>query len=1491
MTVNLGTAEGKIRLDTSQVDKATKSAGDTLKRFQNLGTTALLGVGAAGVAGFGLAVRSAVQMNASLETSELQFETLMGSADKAHQHVKNLFDFAKRTPFETGPIIEASRMLETFGGAALNTMANIELIGDASAAVNAPINELGFWVGRLYSNLQGGQPFGEAAMRLQELAVLQPEVRQRMVELQESGASAAEVFAVFQGGLERFTGSMEKQAATWNGLVSTFKDSVAMSLGDALRPLTDSLRDQLSVVVEALGSEEMQARIREFAGNLASLLETVIPLAVQYGPTLLKVMGGLAAVLSGLLVTVKVAAAVAALQTAFAGASAAVAAAGGGLAGLAALLGPVTIAVGAVVGVVALLGKAWASNWLGIRDHTAKAVEFIKGVISRGLAAIRGWWAENGEGITRAVRATWDFIRDLIELRLANLRSLFQAFQAIFSGDWRTAGEKIREIWDRTMGAIVDALTALDEKLRAGLTALAGKIGDWWKGIDWEHLGENAGERIKNGLKNVVQHINELDQQAQQSLNDFFGGLLGTGEDALTHQGEMAQVAGEGYDRFAESAERADAVLFANRAEMEESARRMEILNAAFGDGSDGITELSLHTASFGDGLKLAADRADKAGGAVDRLTQFVSANKAAAEAAAERVSQLHESFLAIQGDYTTELPSGDKPLVTPEATFTVTTGGLTEDDAKLLEQYRGEAEKLQQEISDLTNGIGTFGVEQEKINEKLAGAQGELDHYRKLMAPLEGVVEDVTTAHRGLSVNVDAVHQGIYDELVQMGAAPEVVTAYAVATGIMSEEQARAALQAAAVKVKIEELATKMAEGLPIETALADLDSFIQKIETGVTPAAETLATDVPARVTEMKDAMAEESLAAGEAVPAGITEGINTKLEEATTAAEDAATDVVDAVKHVFGVESPSTVFADIGGELMAGLQQGIEDNTREVELEIVRLSADIIDAFDYAVDRAPNVGKAIILGVIAGVEDYRGMLVAKMKEIARQAYQEAMDEIYAHSPSRLFMNMGHAIIDGIVVGLEQREARLTAKINDIGHQLGGAAAEIGGTVGLSFMEAIRDIREGMWADILQQLHDAEHPEDVDTYLESLGSMYLDFANQLAGIASGFGDVFEATVIDPIQAKLDDATDGLETYDDTILGLADSLGLVEQGLLGSNQQLLDWDPAQAAAFIETLQSAPFAGIFDTDQLASLNVLQGLLHDRNGLLADQAALQAELTEEMERQAALEEKRSQLKFLQDQMELIELIRENGLSTSILDGLTLGLDADAGALMDAMVAAMSELVTAAEDELDIASPSGVFREIGARIMDGLERGIAGSDPAAALQEQLDGLTRVFDPARSPADALAEHFFEIAAGIRDGAGDVVDAMVDSAGALNEAALQPGAALQQQIDGLGRAFDMDASTFAVLQNHPGQLPAGAALRARLPMRGPSAPIADGQALADALREYLGEARPANATPAAASPAGGPRQNVYIFGGYNPQVDRQPAIDPIRDLYYRGL
>jgi hypothetical protein len=209
-------------------------------------------------------IGDSIQMNSSLQKSTLQFETLMGDADKAKDHVAFLFDFAKKTPFETGPIIEASRILQTFGGTALNSKENLQKFGDAAAATSAPIQEVSTWSGRLYAQLQAGKPFGEAAQRLGELAIMTPKTRMELENMQKSGASGEQIWIKYQQSLEKFTGAMDKQSHTWEGLTSSISDSIGILGGRVFEPFFEIAQGGLERILDLISDKGVEGAVTRF---------------------------------------------------------------------------------------------------------------------------------------------------------------------------------------------------------------------------------------------------------------------------------------------------------------------------------------------------------------------------------------------------------------------------------------------------------------------------------------------------------------------------------------------------------------------------------------------------------------------------------------------------------------------------------------------------------------------------------------------------------------------------------------------------------------------------------------------------------------------------------------------------------------------------------------------------------------------------------------------------------------------------------------------------------------------------------------------------------------------------------------------------------------------------------------------------------------------------------------------------------------------------
>lgn len=617
----------------------------------------------------------------------------------------------------------------------------------------------------------------------------------------------------------------------------------------------------------------------------------------------------------------------------------------------------------------------------------------------------------------------------------------------------------------------------------------------------------------------------------------------------------------------------------------------------------------------------------------MERAAQVEEWTAAAAERAAAAVAQLSAAFNGVSADYRNPLEGADEPLVTPASTTSVVTGGLSQEQSDLLREYGELAGKAQKEIYNLTNGIGTFGIEQDKVNTKIAEAQEELAYYQALMAPLSGVVGDVSTKENELSVNVAAVHSELYKQAEAAGAAPEQLIALAVATGEMSEAQATAALKAAAVVIEVEKLGRLIAAGYPVDKALDDLDTFIVKLEGGVVPASE----EAQAAALGIRDKMieaAEGALEPAEELGTNVATGLQTGIEDASGDAEDAAGDMADDViqsaRDALGVQSPSTVFAGIGENVIAGLVQGFWNNAASVEEAL----------------------SSIINTAIARIKAALGIT----------------------SPSLVFMEIGEQIGAGLVAGLGNSKDLVTKAIQTL-------------------------------------------------------------VSSVIGIAKGFASEFERTVTDPILDAIDaidEATDGAaDTFDWSVHQLK---GYYSDAIINN---IADMDYSDA---LDALRGLRYYQQYQNDPEAARRV-DAAIHaadEQRRMAEERNALEAEYIEQQERLLELEEKRAQFDFLKMQMDLLQLITENGLDAgAVLGGLELGLDADAGGLVDAMNRAMEQMIAAAEDTLGIASPSKVAQGLAANFMSSFAGGLGESGAlVAAVQRSLDRMSS--SAARSITD---------------------------------------------------------------------------------------------------------------------------------------------------------
>jgi len=295
ITVTLGA-------DISALKRAMTSAGDLVassaRRMSRITGAGLAGLGKGGALalqkGFalsGLAIKAgiggalaggaaavaggvkAINAAADFEQTKVAFTTLIGDAAKAEETLAKLRVLGAETPFEFPELADAGRKLIAFGESADSVPETLRRIGDISAGIQAPVNEIAELYGK--ARVQGrlfaediNQLTGRGIPIIQELAkqlgVSDSEVK-KLVPYGEVGFPAIEqafISLTSEGG--KFAGMMEAQSKTTSGLFSTLKDTineVFLTLG---QPINDAIRP---LMAEAITLAQKLAPLAKRAGE------------------------------------------------------------------------------------------------------------------------------------------------------------------------------------------------------------------------------------------------------------------------------------------------------------------------------------------------------------------------------------------------------------------------------------------------------------------------------------------------------------------------------------------------------------------------------------------------------------------------------------------------------------------------------------------------------------------------------------------------------------------------------------------------------------------------------------------------------------------------------------------------------------------------------------------------------------------------------------------------------------------------------------------------------------------------------------------------------------------------------------------------------------------------------------------------------------------------------------------------------------------------
>lgn len=357
--------------------------------------------GGIALAGMGvLGAKAGLQTAASMENAKIAFTTMLGSAKEASVFIKDLGNFAAKTPFEFPELQTAASSLISAGINADKVIPIMTTLGNVTSGMGTGAEGIKRATVALQQMNAAGRITGEDLNQLRDagipvydlLAEATGRSKAEVVKLAQAGKLGKEdLDAMMKGletgkGLERFSGLMAKQSKSLGGIWSTFRDNLNMSLSKALTPSLPGIKAGLSAVSAAL-----PGLIAGFA-NFIRVLFQVGKWIVEHKPVLF----GLAA---GILT---------ALVPSF------VAAAAATWAWTAALLAnPLTwIVVGIALLVAAIV---WlVQNWDLIKEKTVAVWNAIKSFLAGVWDGIKSKATFVWNAVTSYVAAAWDSLKSAV---------------------------------------------------------------------------------------------------------------------------------------------------------------------------------------------------------------------------------------------------------------------------------------------------------------------------------------------------------------------------------------------------------------------------------------------------------------------------------------------------------------------------------------------------------------------------------------------------------------------------------------------------------------------------------------------------------------------------------------------------------------------------------------------------------------------------------------------------------------------------------------------------------------------------------------------------------------------------------------------------------------------------------------------------------------------------------------------------------------------
>ena len=207
---------------------------------------------------------------ASLQQISGKFETLLKSAEKAQQRLKELYKFTASSPFDFQDVAEANRLLESLTKGALSGSRGMKLVGDAAAATGESMTATAERVGKLYHALESGRSLDRIMFQLQATGAVNDELARKLENAEQAGASFADKWKLVEDQLRATDGGMANEIKSLDALSKRLATASAGMEQAFAAPFVDAQAKAIENTIKA--TENLTPVLGKIGQDIAPIL-------------------------------------------------------------------------------------------------------------------------------------------------------------------------------------------------------------------------------------------------------------------------------------------------------------------------------------------------------------------------------------------------------------------------------------------------------------------------------------------------------------------------------------------------------------------------------------------------------------------------------------------------------------------------------------------------------------------------------------------------------------------------------------------------------------------------------------------------------------------------------------------------------------------------------------------------------------------------------------------------------------------------------------------------------------------------------------------------------------------------------------------------------------------------------------------------------------------------------------------------------------------